>query len=218
MAATTPTTVEPANIQPGGVYDVLRQRILHTHYAPGQVLREALVADDLGVSRTPVREALIRLSEIGLLQRTNRGLRVRRQSVDELGEVFEACIALEPVVAGFAALRRRPHNLLELDDALTAAERALADGVIDGYVLMDTWHAAVWRAAGNDTLSHVLQNLSAQLFSTPVGTLGVAEWRLCLGSHREMTDAIRRQDAGRTEQLMRAHLEASRDTALRALR
>lgn len=209
---TVPTTIEP-----GDVYDVLRARILHTHYEPGQVLREALIADDLGVSRTPVREALIRLSEIGLLERTNRGLRIRKRTVDELGEVYEACIVLEPVVTGFAALRRRPHNLLELDDALTATERAIDDGVIDAYSLMDAWHAAVWRAAGNDTLNHALENLSAQLFSIPVATLGITEWRLCLDSHREITDAIRRQDAGHAEELMRVHLEAGRDAALRAL-
>lgn len=212
MTATTPTSIDP-----GDVYDVLRERILHAHYQPGQVLREAPIADDLGVSRTPVREALIRLSETGLLERTTRGLRIRKHSVDELGEVYEACLALEPVVAGFAALRRRPHNLLELEDVLTATERAIADGIVDGYALMDDWHAAVWRAAGNDTLHLVLQNLSAQLFSIPVETLGLTEWQLCLDSHREMTEAIRQQDASRTEDLMRVHLEAGRDAALRAL-
>lgn len=212
MTATTPTTIEP-----GDVYDVLRERIANAHYAPGQVLREAPLADALGVSRTPVREALIRLSEIGLLERTTRGLRIRKRSVDELGEVYEACLTLEPAVAGFAALRRRPHNLLELDDVLAATERAIQDGVVDGYALMDEWHSAVWRAAGNDTLSQMLANLSAQLFGIPVETLGLTEWQLCLDSHREMTDAIRRQDAGRAEELMRVHLEAGRDAALRAL-
>lgn len=210
MTATTSTG-------PGDVYDVLRDRILHSQYEPGTVLREASIADDLGVSRTPVREALIRLSEIGLLERTTRGLRIRKRSVDELGEVYEACIALEPAVAGFAALRRRPHNLLELEDVLTATQQAIEDGVIDAYGLMDAWHSAVWRAAGNETLNQMLANLSAQLFSIPVETLGLTEWQLCLDSHREMTEAIRKQDAARVEELMRVHLEAGRDAALRAL-
>lgn len=214
----TPTT---SSTETGDVYDVLRERILSTHYEPGLVLREANIADDLGVSRTPVREALIRLSEIGLLERTTRGLRIRKRSVDELGEVYEACIAIEPAVTGFAALRRRPHNLVEIDDVLAATERAIeagiADGVTDGYALMDAWHTAVWRAAGNDTLGQVLANLSAQLFSIPVATLGIPEWRLCLESHREITEAIRQQDASRADELMRVHLEAGRDAALRAL-
>lgn len=211
------TATIPTNIDPGDVYDVLRGRIAQAHYQPGQVMREASLAEDLGVSRTPVREALIRLSEIGLLERTTRGLRIRKHSVDELGEVYEACIALEPIVAGFAALRRRPHNLLEMEDALAATEQAIADGIVDCYALMDAWHAAVWRAAGNDTLNQVLHNLSAQLFSIPVETLGLTEWQLCLESHREITEAIRQQDAGRVDELMRVHLEAGRDAALRAL-
>jgi DNA-binding GntR family transcriptional regulator len=211
---TPPTTAVEAT---AGVYDVLRDRILHAHYAPGQLLREAPVADDLGVSRTPVREALIRLSENGLLERTTRGLRVRERSVSELGEVYEACILVEPAVARLAALRRRPQHLVALDDVLDSTRRALDAGADDPHVLMDQWHIAVWQAADNDTLAHLLESLSAQLFSIPAPVLGITEWGVSLESHREMTEAIRRQDADAAEELMRVHLEAGRDAALRSL-
>lgn len=200
-----------------GVYEVLRDRILHAYYSPGHLLREAPVAEDLGVSRTPVREALIRLAENGLLERTTRGLRVRVRTVGELGEVYEACILVEPAVARLAALRRRPQHLVALDDVLDSTRRALDEGADNPQVQMDGWHRAVWRAADNDTLLNLLESLSAQLFSIPAPVLGITEWGVSLESHREMTDAIRRQDADAAEQLMRAHLEGGRDAALRSL-
>lgn len=200
-----------------GVYGLLRDRILQAHYRPGQVMREAPVADDLGVSRTPVREALIRLTENGLLERTNRGLRVRQRTVDELSDVYEACLLVEPAVAGLAALRRRTQDLAVLDNVLDATDHAISAGETSIQPFMDEWHVAVWHSAYNDSLSQLLHTLSAQLFSIPAPVLGLTQWRVSLDGHRELTEAIRSQDAATAEALMRTHLEAGRDAALRAL-
>lgn len=200
-----------------GVYGLLRDRILQAHYLPGQVMREAPVADDLGVSRTPVREALIRLAENGLLERTTRGLRVRQPTIDELSDVYESCILVEPAVARLAALRRRPQDLAVLDNVIATTAQAIDTDDADVQPFMDEWHLAVWRAAYNESLTQVLNTLSAQLFTIPAPALGITQWHVALDGHRALTEAIRRQDADLAERLMREHLEAGRDAALRSL-
>jgi len=196
-------------------YEVLRERILGMAYSPGEVLREVPLAEELGYSRTPVREALARLEYDGLLERTARGVRVRKRTVDEVVSVYETCLILEPEAARLAARRRTPRNLLSLRDALTRPEGEEGGAAVREQ--LDLWHTEVWDAAGNASLVEVLRHVSAQLVVLPYGPRAGGSWEQSVHSHVLVTDAIERQDADAAASLMAEHLAAARDATLRVL-
>jgi DNA-binding GntR family transcriptional regulator len=196
-------------------YETLRERILQLSYAPGEVLREVPLAAELGFSRTPVREALARLEHDGLLERTARGVRVRKRTVDEVVEVYETCLILEPEAARLAARRRTPRNLLALRDALERPDGE--EGGTQVRAQLDRWHFAVWDAAHNASLAELLRHVSAQIIVLPYGPRTGGSWEKSVRSHVLLTDAIERQDAEAAGQLMTEHLSAARDLTLRVL-
>ncbi|WP_159499757.1 GntR family transcriptional regulator [Microbacterium sp. 18062] len=211
MPATPPSTIDGAH-RP---YDVIRARILESAYPPGTLLREVTLSNELGHSRTPIREALARLEHEELLERTPRGLRVRQFGIDDIVAVYESCLIVEPAATRLAALRRTQRDVLVLQRLLEDAAAVIGAG--DPVRLMDDWHIALWDACRNPSLVAVLNRLSAQLFGLPAPPASGDAWGASLAAHREITDAVVAQDAERAETLMRAHLEAGRDAALQAL-
>ena len=107
------------------VYDTLRQGILDGTYAQGARLGEADLADALGVSRTPVREALRRLGSEGLLATLpNKGARVRTWTAGELGDIFDLRALLEGHAAARAATRVTDADISAMNDLVTRMEAA----------------------------------------------------------------------------------------------
>ncbi len=112
------------------VYDTLRQGILDGRYAPGTRLGEADLADSLGVSRTPVREALRRLGSEGLLATLpNKGARVRTWTAGELGDIFDLRALLEGHAAARAATRVTDADINVMNNLVTRMEAATEEGV-----------------------------------------------------------------------------------------
>ena len=97
------------------LYAELRRRIMSGRYAPGERLREESVAHEMQVSRTPVRAALQRLVEDGLLVAAARGATVAGWTHWDIAEAFELRILLEPHAAGLAAERATPGQIDEMD-------------------------------------------------------------------------------------------------------
>jgi len=109
------------------VHDVLREEILDGTLAPGMALAEIEQSERLGVSRTPLREALARLQADGLVSaRGGRGLVVAPLTLDDVRALFEVREALEVKAARLAALRRDPAPFVELRDELRASAERLA--------------------------------------------------------------------------------------------
>jgi len=122
----------PATQAVDRVYATLRQGILDGVYAPGARLGEADLADALGVSRTPVREALRRLGSEGLLSTLpNKGARVRRWTTSELSDISDLRAILEGYAAGQAATRVTERGATRADDR--TGEAAMEDRKKQGY-------------------------------------------------------------------------------------
>jgi DNA-binding GntR family transcriptional regulator len=191
------------------VFDALRQGIVNLQLRPGNLLSEADVARQLGVSRQPVREAFIKLAEVGLVEvRPQRGTFVMLISIREVQNARFIREAIEVAVARKAALEASAKKLVDLNRILDDQRAANANGDHVRFLRLDeAFHQALAHAADVDHAWRVLENLKAQMDrvrylsmpdATPIDTL--------IGQHAAIVDALSRHSPDEAEAAMRAHL------------
>jgi DNA-binding GntR family transcriptional regulator len=136
------------------IKDVILQRIVSHEYPPGARLVETRIAQELGVSQAPVREALRDLEQLGcVVHEPFRGCSVRAFSAEELLEAFPVRAALEALAARLAAERITEEELLQLADLLETMRAAARRGdAHDQPQANASFHATIVRAARNATL------------------------------------------------------------------
>ncbi|MBF6620570.1 MAG: GntR family transcriptional regulator [Patulibacter sp.] len=198
------------------VYERLQQEILDGAFESGEPLVETALAERFGVSRTPVREALHRLQQDGIVERGERGLRVARRSTEQIFEVYEARIVLEGMICEAAAQRRSEFDVLRLRNVLAAAPR----GTVEPAELMAAnheFHQAIWKASHNATLTDLLERLEVHLRRYPADAFTEpGYWDRALEEHAALVDAIEARDGTLAHRLGCDHLAHSRDVRLRA--
>ena len=203
----------PERVQPPAVYDVLRHDILTGAFDAGSMLLETSLATRYGLSRTPVREALVRLEYDGLIERAGRGYRVRSGTAGDVLEIYEARIALEAAAAGAAATRHSELDLARLHRLhdLAAAERD-PDQV---RALNSEWHCVLWQAAGNATIESLLTRLTTQLRIYDRGTSETGEDLAATeAEHGAILRALADRDSETAGRLVAAHLGRARGLRL----
>lgn len=203
-------------------YRELRFRILEGRLAPGTTLLETEVATLLSLSRTPIREALIRLEEEGLVTiRPRHGITVCALSLDDLAEIYEVFSALEVKAAVLAARRGLPAEMAEhMRRLLGGMEQATRQDNIERWSrLDDEFHSAITGAAGNDRLQSTLRRYWDQQYRA----------RLIIGpfrpkptrsdeEHRAIFDAIAAGDEATAHRLMHQHRARADAQTLELLR
>jgi DNA-binding GntR family transcriptional regulator len=191
------------------VFDTLRQRIVNLELRPGNPLSEAEVARQLGISRQPVREAFIKLAEVGLVEvRPQRGTFVVLISIREVQNARFIREAIEVAIVRKAALEAAGRKLLELNRILDEQRAADAEGDPAAFLRLDeAFHQALAHSVDCDHAWRVIENLKAQMDrvrylsmpdATPVETL--------IGQHAAILDAVTRHAPDDAEVAMRAHL------------
>lgn len=196
------------------VYEYVQRAIMDGTLAPGEVLREASVAEWCGVSRTPVREALQRLEQDGLVRRTATGMVVRQRTIEETLDMYDARLLLEAAAAKFAAERRTDVDLWQLKAALQAGEKALPDAASELVAANTQFHEAVWRASHSQSLLELLERL-VNRWRYPETTLTTpGRWEQAMVEHRALFEAIASRDAEKAYALAEAHLKAARELRL----
>lgn len=201
------------------IFSALRDQILRGELTAGTLLREVALGERFGVSRTPVRDALIRLEEAGLILRTGRGLEVRGVDPQAVVQVYDMRILLEEEVAGQAAENRSINDLLKLE-ALLERDQRIEDRS-DGTLIQANleFHRAVWDAAANPILIDLLQRLDGHLVHAPRSTLSVdGRWEESLVEHAALVDALRSRDREQARAIARRHFEQARTLRLSLLR
>jgi DNA-binding GntR family transcriptional regulator len=193
---------------PDQIKDLLLGRIVDGSYSPGQRLIETAIAQEVGVSQGPVREALRQLAGMGLVQfEANRGCRVTRPDQHAIDEVSVVRAALEEAAARLAVARRiDPAPLTAEVDGMRAAATT---GKRQAYVTHAVrFHRLILVAAGNQVLlstwdSLAIEGRTAQLVLVPGfdPAAGAEE-------HQDILDALAAGDAARAAQLSRDHEEA----------
>lgn len=197
-------------------YAQLRERITSGRCAPGSLLVPASVGVEMGVSRTPVREALQQLEHEGLVMKVTRGYVVRERTEDEVLAICEARIALESAVAYAAATRRSAVDLARLiglfDRAVTAPDPQTA------HRLHNEWHAALRVAAHNPTIAELMDRLDAQLAVYDAEeSKGPANLTQIEAEHRDIHAAVVAGNGELARTLMIAHQERTRDIRITAM-
>jgi DNA-binding GntR family transcriptional regulator len=201
-------------------YQALKTAIRDTVFPPGHQAAEPEIARQLGMSRTPVHEAIIRLQEEGLVQvLPRRGVLICPVSADDFREIYDVLIAVEGMAA--ALLAALPEDAAvavagALDRETAAMEQALEKGrLLDWAAADERFHQMLTERCGNRRLARVAatvrdQSHRARLFTLhlrPQPTASAAE-------HRRITDAIRAGEASEAESAARAHRVRARDALL----
>jgi DNA-binding GntR family transcriptional regulator len=200
----------------------LRALILGADLAPGSRLGEVELAERLGVSRTPVREALTRLAAEGLVEIVpNRGARVATWTVAELDGVFDLRASLEPQLTGFAVPRATVADIGALDEL---AHRMLEVGSpgprqdLDALVPLNrAFHDRLIALADHPTLATALAAaIHPPIVRRNFHTYDEASLRRSLGHHLEIVAAMRAGDPGWAQAVMTAHIANARAVMVRA--
>lgn len=190
---------------------LLREQIYNHQLLPGQRLDETQLADRLGISRTPLREALKVLSTEGLIDlRTHKGCYVTELALNDLEEIFPIMALLEGMVASEAAAKASPSQLKKLDELHDKLERHAAAGQIDRYYEANyVFHETLQQIAGNRWLQGVIDDLRKLLKLSRHRSLKL-EGRLdaSLAEHRALMQALHDGKAEEAEKIMRQHLLA----------
>lgn len=207
--ATRPTAPAPRSTRVDDAYAAIRRRILDNVYPPGHRALEGALADELGISRTPVREALIRLANEGLVEVVPRhGMRVLPVSPADMSEIYTVLTALESSAAEILAARRPTDAELQpLVDATRDMTRALKQDDLDAWAAADErFHQGLVELAGNRTLADAVARLAdrshrARMFTLRLRPKPVNSTR----EHLAMLERIRAGDAAGAVEVNRAH-------------
>lgn len=191
------------------IHERLSAMLAGGELAPGSRLDERALADALRVSRTPLREAIGRLTKEGLVEhRPYRGAFVRTLSATEVGEIYEVRRVLEGLAVRLAVPRLTDADIEEVHAALEATERTLAEGDLVGYAAADQrFHELFIRVAGNGTLSETLARLRLQIQSIRLVANrdpGIVA-RTAIERPR-IVAALEARDAGTAARLMEEHI------------
>ncbi|MFI0350828.1 GntR family transcriptional regulator [Actinomadura sp. 9N407] len=194
-------------------YEAVRKMILSGEAGAGTRLGESELAEALGLSRTPVREALQRLGADGLVEvLPHRGARVVRWTRQDLAEIFELRALLEPYAAARAARIGQDQSVLaDLAGQCAAMERAVADGDLDRVAQLNSrFHAAIIDASGNRRLPAMLTSvMHAPLILGTFRRYDADSMARSMNHHRELVAALAAGDPGWAESVMRAHIRAA---------
>jgi len=192
----------------------LERMILAGELPSGRKLNEATIADSLGVSRGPVREAFRALEASGLVRlEKNRGVSVRQVSVAEADEIYELRAVLDEFVGRRVAQNATPDVIRELGQRVERMDKAAARGDVDAYYHANlAFHDRLVELAGNGKLLAMYRrlvnelNLFRRATLAQVGTLPVST-----REHREIVDRIAAGQAAAAGRALHEHVQASRE-------
>lgn len=190
------------------VYDAILGAITSKVLAPGSRVTENGLAKELSVSKTPVREALLRLKESGLIEdHGRRGGRIAVVSVEAITDAFEAREALEVYLARRAAESASEAVAARISETAVASGRAARDNITELYTASDVeFHTAISHAVGNPVIESMLSNLLARIAAFRELQSQRSFSLTCADEHMAIAKAISEGDADRAGEVMRDHI------------
>lgn len=218
MAQTLQNKEDPTNMV-DVAYQGLKRRILDNVWAPGFQALEQEVALQLGMSRTPVREALIRLAKEGLVEVIPRhGMRVLPVSPTDMKEIYEILTALECMACELlAGSKPSAAALAPLEEATTSMEAALMAGDLDAWAVADElFHERLVRLSGNRMLTDTVMSYWDRAHRARMFTLRLRPKPVhSTQEHTALVDALRKGDAARASAINREHRQRASTELLR---
>ena len=191
------------------VHDHLRNEIVSGRLTPATELSEVALAESLGVSRGPVREALGRLATEGLVTiRPRRGAVVRALSGDEFIEAYQVREALESMAVRLAVPKLTVDDTASLECAIEAMARSAESGDVQGFFEANTtFHLVFFDAAGNRMLADLYRQLRGQIDRHRLRSLELrGDLRRSIAEHQAILRAARAGDVERAVHLVSEHI------------
>ena len=203
------------------VFNTLRQAILKGELAPGERLMEIQLAEKLGVSRTPIREAIRKLELEGLvLMIPRKGAEVARISEKSLRDVLEVRRSLEELAIELACERMTEEELRTLEQAQAAFKKAIEDG--DAMAIAETdegYHDLIYQGTGNDKLVQILNNLREQMYRYRLEYIKDRDKRqILLLEHDHILKALRGRNIAEAKMAVREHIDNQEITVSRNIK
>lgn len=192
------------------VYRILKLRIVKGDIEPGSKLLEKNISEKLGVSRTPVREAIQKLAAEGFIKMIpNQGMVVSKISIKGMRELLQIRSVLEGLAARLVAQVIKEEEIKELEkyqkqmEFFTNENNPLAFSEMD-----DRFHKLILNISGNSRLIQIRENLSYQNKRYRIKSLSVpGRLKYALKEHQEIVEALKRKDSKQADRLSQKHIE-----------
>jgi DNA-binding GntR family transcriptional regulator len=202
------------------VFDNLKQAIIKGDIAPGEWLVENHIAKMLGISRTPVREAIHKLERERLIERQPRGgFTVLGLNRDDIKETFGIRSVLEGYAARLATEKHQPKELKALNKKIEKFQECLNQNQTDILPQINTeFHELLYDLSKSPRLIHMINGLRDQIFRYRQMILKDNHFaNISNEDHKQMLEYMRKRDAAKVESLVREHILRGRDVVLKGL-
>lgn len=199
------------------VFEAVREAIISGQLKPGERLMEIQLAEELGVSRTPVREAIRKLELEGfVLMLPRKGAYVANISMKDIVDVFEIRGALEGLAAQLAAERATEEDVERLERLLVEIGECIERNDVEGLVQADTrFHEVLFTSSRNGRLQQMLSLLREQIQRFRTRTLSDPHrMRVALDEHRSVAEAVAQRDGDLARRLAEEHIESAENSLM----
>lgn len=202
------------------VFNTLRQAILRGELKPGERLMEIRLANQLGVSRTPIREAIRMLELEGLvIMIPRKGAQVAQITEKDLNDVLEVRLGLEELAARFACERIGSESLGELYQASRRFEKLLETDDLQALAKADVeFHDIIYQATDNARLVQLLNNLREQMYRYRIEYLkDVKSRRSLVEEHDALWQALKDRNLEQAQLIIREHIERQQKSIIHSM-
>lgn len=199
------------------VFETLREAIINATLRPGERLMEIQMAEEMGVSRTPVREAIRKLELEGFVVMIPRkGAYVAGISMKDIADVFEIRTALEGLAAGLAAERITEEELEQLERILVKIGECVNNNDLEKLIEIDTeFHDTLFKASRNERLVQIVNNLREQIQRFRTASLSTpGRMKYALEEHKKIVEAVSERNVELAQALAREHIENAENSML----
>jgi DNA-binding GntR family transcriptional regulator len=199
------------------VFESLREAIISGQLKPGERMMEIQMAEEMGVSRTPVREAIRKLELEGLVVMIPRkGAYVSGLSLKDIADVFEVRGALEGLAAELASERITDEELERLERYLVQITEDIEKGDLNKVVETDTeFHTQLYKASRNDWLLQIINNLREQIQRFRTTSLSLpGRMKIAVDEHRQIVEAISSRNGKLARKLAQEHIEKAENSLM----
>lgn len=203
------------------VFQTLRKAILMGELEPGERLMETQLGEKLGVSRTPIREAIRKLELEGLVVMVPRkGAQVAAFTQKDIQDVLEVRAALEALACKLACHRMDDRSFLRLQLIITEYEYAVKEQDIEVMIQKDVeFHETIFKATNNEKLSQFFNNMREQVDRYRIAYIkSTVESNNVMKEHMEILKALKNRDEERAAQLASEHIRVQCETIMKAIK
>lgn len=196
------------------VFSTMRKAIVEGHFKPGQRLMEVQLAEQMGVSRTPVREAMRKLELEGLVVMVPRkGAYVAGLTSEDIREVVEIRVVLEGLAAKKAAQNAKADKIERLENSLIHFEEAASKRNIGDLIHYDTeFHDIIYKSAQNNKLMQMINNLREQVQRYRVAYFTqMSNTEMLVKEHNELLNAIKNRDGNKARAIAEGHIATTEE-------